>query len=127
MVARAIHTAEAPEAIGPYSQAVVMDGWLYTAGQIGLVSGTGELVSPEVGEQAEQVFRNLAGVLAAAGGGFRNVVKATVYLVDMNDFDTVNAIYGRQFEQPYPARSTVAVAGLPKGARIEVDLVARLP
>ena len=127
MAARAIHTTEAPEAIGPYSQAVAVDGWLYTAGQIGLVPGTGELVGSEVGEQAEQVFRNLAGVLAAAGAGFRNVVKATVYLVDMNDFATVNAIYGRQFEEPYPARSTVAVAGLPKGARLEIDLVARLP
>jgi 2-iminobutanoate/2-iminopropanoate deaminase len=80
-----------------------------------------------VGAQTEQVFRNLAAVLAAAGAGLRHVVKATVYLVDMEDFATVNEIYGRQFDEPFPARSTVAVAGLPKGARIEIDLVARVP
>lgn len=126
-VARAVHTAEAPAAIGPYSQGVVRDGWLYTAGQIGLVPGGDALVSPDVGEQTEQVFSNLAAVLTAAGVGFRHVVRSTVYLLDMNDFTTVNEIYGRHFDEPYPARSTVAVAGLPKGARIEVDLVARLP
>lgn len=125
--ARAIHTADAPAAIGPYSQGVVRDGWLYTAGQIGLVPGTGDLVSPHVGEQTEQVFVNLAAVLTAAGAGFRHVMKATVYLVDMNDFATVNEIYGRHFEEPYPARATVAVAGLPKGARVEIDLVAHIP
>lgn len=125
--ARAVHTADAPAAIGPYSQGVVRDGWLYTAGQIGLVPGQGALVSPDVGEQAEQVFVNLAAVLTAAGAGFRHVVKATVYLVDMDDFAAVNEIYGRHFDEPYPARSTVAVAGLPKGARVEIDLVARIP
>jgi 2-iminobutanoate/2-iminopropanoate deaminase len=125
--ARAVHTPVAPPAIGPYSQAVVLDGWLYTAGQIGLVPDTGALVGSDVGAQTEQVFRNLAAVLAAAGAGLRHVVKATVYLVDMEDFATVNEIYGRQFDEPFPARSTVAVAGLPKGARIEIDLVARVP
>lgn len=124
---RAVHTADAPAAIGPYSQGVARDGWLYTAGQIGLVPGTGTLVSPDVGEQAEQVFVNLGAVLAAASTGFRHVVKATVYLVDMDDFATVNEIYGRHFEEPYPARSTVAVAGLPKEARVEIDLVVRIP
>ncbi|HSM08136.1 MAG TPA: RidA family protein [Gemmatimonadota bacterium] len=125
--ARVVHTADAPAAIGPYSQGIVRDGWLYTAGQIGLVPGTGALVSPDVGEQAEQVFVNLAAVLTAAGAGFRHVVKATVYLVDMDDFATVNEIYGRHVEEPHPARSTVAVASLPKGARVEIDLVARIP
>jgi len=125
--ARAVNTPVAPPAIGPYSQGVVLDGWLYTAGQIGLVPDTGALVGSDVGAQTEQVFRNLAAVLAAAGAGLRHVVKATVYLVDMEDFATVNEIYGRQFDEPYPARSTVAVAGLPKGARIEIDLVARVP
>lgn len=124
---RAVHTGDAPAALGPYSQGIMRDGWLYTAGQIGLVPGTGALVSPDVGEQAEQVFLNLAAVLAAAGAGFRHVVKATVYLVDMDDFATVNEIYGRHFAEPYPARSTVAVASLPKGARVEIDLVARIP
>jgi 2-iminobutanoate/2-iminopropanoate deaminase len=91
------------------------------------VPDTGALVGSDVGAQTEQVFRNLAAVLAAAGAGLRHVVKATVYLVDMEDFATVNEIYGRQFDEPFPARSTVAVAGLPKGARIEIDLVARVP
>ena len=125
--ARAIHTDDAPAAIGPYSQAVAVDGWLYTAGQIGLVPGTGELVGPGVAEQAEQVFANLAGVLAASDAGFAHVVKTTVYLVDMNEFSTVNEIYARHFTEPYPGRSTVAVAALPKGARVEIDVVARLP
>lgn len=124
---RAVHTDDAPAALGPYSQGIVRDGWLYTAGQIGLVPGTGTLVSPDVGEQTEQVFVNLAAVLAAAGAGFGHVVKATVYLVDMDDFATVNEIYGHHFAEPYPARSTVAVAKLPKGARVEIDLVARIP
>lgn len=124
---RAVHTDDAPAAIGPYSQGIERDGWLYTAGQIGLVPGTGALVGPAVGEQTEQVFVNLAAVLTAAGAGFRHVVKATVYLVDMDDFAAVNEIYGRHFTEPHPARSTVAVAGLPKGARVEIDLVARIP
>lgn len=125
--ARAMHTADAPEAIGPYSQAVVVDGWLYSAGQIGLPPAGGSLVSPDVGEQAEQVFANLAAVLKAAGAGLEHVVKTTVYLADMEDFARVNEIYGRHFTEPYPARSTVAAAALPKGARVEVDVVARLP
>ncbi|MFW6039887.1 MAG: RidA family protein [Gemmatimonadota bacterium] len=126
-MARAVHTGDAPAALGPYSQAVVRDRWLYTAGQIALVPGTGALVGPDVGEQTEQVFANLAAVLTAAGAGFRHVVKATVYLVDMDDFATVNEIYARHFAEPFPARSTVAVARLPKEARVEIDLVARIP
>lgn len=124
---RSIHTEDAPAAIGPYSQAVVSGGWLYSAGQIGLVPGRGELVGPGVAEQAEQVFANLRAVLAAGGAGFADVVKTTVYLVDMAEFGTVNEIYARHFEKPYPGRSTVAVASLPKGARVEIDVVARLP
>ena len=124
---RAVATTAAPAAIGPYSQAVKAGGWLYTAGQIGLVPGGSELVGPDVTEQAEQVFRNLAAVLEAAGAGFGDVVKATVYLADMGDFAAVNEVYARFFDEPYPARSTVAAAGLPKGARVEIDLVARLP
>lgn len=124
---RSIHTADAPAAIGPYSQAVVSGGWIYSAGQIGLVPGRGELVGPGVAEQAEQVFENLGAVLGAAGASFADVVKTTVYLVDMAEFGTVNEIYARYFDEPYPGRSTVAVASLPKGARVEIDVVARLP
>lgn len=124
---RAIHTDGAPAAIGPYSQAVVAGGWLHSAGQIGLVPGTGDLVGPGVVEQAEQVFRNLEAVLAEAGASFDDVVKTTVYLADMEEFGTVNEIYARHFDPPYPGRSTVAVKTLPKGARVEIDVIARMP
>ena len=122
----ALHTDGAPAAIGPYSQAVRSGGFLFTAGQIGLDPATGELVGPDVESQARRVFRNLAAVLAAAGAGFGDVVKTTVYLADMADFATVNAIYAEHFVTPYPARSTVEAGGLPKGARVEIDVVARL-
>ena len=124
---RAIHTDDAPAAIGPYSQAVVVGGWLHSAGQIGLVPGTGDLVGPGVAEQAEQVFRNLEAVLAEAGATLNHVVKTTVYLADMEEFATVNEIYARHFDEPYPGRSTVAVRTLPKGARVEIDVIARMP
>ena len=123
---RAIQTDAAPAAIGPYSQAITAAGMLFSAGQIGLVPGTGELVGPDVESQAQQVFANLAAVLAEAGLGFRDVVKTTVYLADMDEFGAVNTIYGEHFAEPYPARSTVAAAGLPKGARVEVDVIARI-
>lgn len=122
-----IATADAPGAIGPYSQAVIASGWLYSAGQIALPPDGSGLVSPDVGEQAEQVFANLAAILDAAGASLKDVVKTTVYLADMDDFARVNEIYARRFEKPYPARSTVAAAGLPKGALVEIDVVARLP
>lgn len=124
---QAIHTDGAPAAIGPYSQAVVAGGWFLSAGQIGLVPGTGDLVGPGVAEQAEQVFRNLEAVLAEAGASFDDVVKTTVYLADMDEFGVVNEIYARHFDEPYPGRSTVAVKRLPKGARVEIDVIARMP
>lgn len=123
---QAIQTDSAPAAIGPYSQAIAVAGFLFSAGQIGLVPGTGEMVGPDVEAQARQVFANLEAVLAEAGLGFRDVVKTTVYLLDMAEFGAVNAIYGEHFAEPYPARSTVAAAGLPKGARVEVDVIARI-
>jgi 2-iminobutanoate/2-iminopropanoate deaminase len=123
---RSIHTDDAPAAIGPYSQAIEAGGYLFSAGQIALVPGTGEMVQGGVEAQARQVFSNLAGVLGAANLGFRDVVKTTVYLADMSDFATVNAVYGEHFAEPYPARSTVAAAGLPKGALVEIDVIARI-
>ena len=123
---RKVHTEWAPAAIGPYSQAVAAGGFLFSAGQIGLVPETGQLAADDVVGQARQVFRNLAAVLEAAGVGLADVVKTTVYLADMADFPAVNAVYAEHFSEPYPARSTVAAAGLPKGALVEIDVVARL-
>ena len=119
------HTEGAPRAIGPYSQAVSADGWLYTSGQVGLDPATGELVPGGFEAQAHRVFENLRQVLAAAGCTFADVVKATVYVADLADFPTLNAIYAEAMGDHRPARSTVQVAGLPKGARVEIDLVAR--
>ena len=121
-----VQTDKAPKAIGPYSQAVRTDAMVYTAGQIGLDPSTMELVPGGVEEQTRQVFANLSQVLAAAGSGFDKVVKTTVFLKDMNDFAKMNAVYAEFFEGNPPARSTVAVAGLPKGALVEIEVVALL-
>ena len=122
----ALHTDGAPGAIGPYSQAVRAGPWLMTAGQIGLDPVTGQL-AVGVEAQARQVMRNLAAVLDEAGLGFEHVVKATIFLASMSDFGTVNEIYGARFTAPFPARSTVAAAGLPKDALVEIELVACRP
>ena len=121
---RALHTDRAPAAIGPYSQAVEAGGFLFSAGQIGLIPGTPDFAGEDVETQAIQVFQNLAAILDEAELTFGDVVKATVFLADMDEFPLVNAIYERYFHEPYPARSTVAAAGLPKGARVEIDVVA---
>ena len=122
----AILTAHAPAAIGPYSQAIRADGYLFCSGQLGLDPATGDFVAVDVGAQAEQALRNLGAVLEAAGLTFGDVVKTTIFLVDMGDFATVNGVYGRFVTDPPPARSTVAVAALPKGGRVEMDATARL-
>lgn len=122
-----IATAAAPKAIGPYSQAMTAGGFLFTAGQIALDPETMEVVSGGITEQSERVFANLAAVLAAAGVGFSNVVKTTVFLRDMADFAPMNEVYARHMGGHRPARSTVAVAGLPKDVRVEIELVALLP
>jgi 2-iminobutanoate/2-iminopropanoate deaminase len=119
-----VSTPDAPAAIGPYSQAIVAAGMVFTAGQIALVPTTMELVDGDVAVQTEQVFANLKAVLAAAGSGLDRVVKATVYLADMADFPVMNEIYAREFGSHRPARSTVAARTLPKNARVEIDLVA---
>ena len=120
------HSDRAPRAIGPYSQAVSAGGWLYTSGQIPLDPGTGELVAGGFEAQARQVLENLRQVLAAAGCTFADVVKATVFVVDLADFPRLNALYGEVLGEHRPARSTVQVTALPKGALVEIDLVARL-
>jgi 2-iminobutanoate/2-iminopropanoate deaminase len=124
----AIATSQAPAAIGPYSQAVRTGEFVYTSGQVALEPGTGQLVSGGIVEQTERVLANLGGVLTAAGLGFADVVKTTVFLKDMRDFAAMNEVYARAFAADgvvAPARSTVAVAGLPKDALIEIECIAR--
>lgn len=118
-------SAPGASAIGPYSHAVWAGKRLYLSGQTPVDPATGELVQGEVSAQAEQCFRNLFAVLSAAELGPENVVKVNVYLTDMGNFAAMNEVYARQFEQPYPARTTVAVAALPRGAAIEIEMIAR--
>lgn len=126
IVHEVIRTDKAPAAIGPYSQGVMAVGvhTLYTAGQIALDPATGQMVEGDVTAQTERVMDNLAAVLSAAGFSFENVVKATIFLIDFDDFAAVNAVYGRRFAGSPPARSTVQVARLPRDARVEIELVA---
>ena len=124
MSLRIVHTDSAPAAIGPYSQGVVANGFLYTAGQIAIDPATGQVVAGDVAAQTERVMTNLASVLAAAGASFKDVVKTTVYLHDMNDFPRVNEVYGRALGDARPARSTVQVSALPRGVLVEIDAVA---
>ena len=119
-----IFTPGAPAPIGPYSQAVRSGGEVFCSGQIPLDPQTGELVAGDVSAQAERVLQNLGAVLAAAGLSFADVVKTTIYLADMADFAAVNAVYEKYFGDSKPARSTFAVAALPKGARLEIDCIA---
>jgi 2-iminobutanoate/2-iminopropanoate deaminase len=126
MTRQAISTAGAPAAIGPYSQGIVTDRLLFTAGQAALDPATGQLVEGGIEPETERVMANLSAVLDAAGCSWGDVVKTTIFLVDMADFAAVNAIYGRHVSDPPPARSTVGVASLPKGARVEIEAVARL-
>lgn len=120
-----VSTDHAPKAIGPYSQATIADGFIFTAGQIALDPATGEIVAGGVAEQTERVFANLRAILEAAGADLAAVVKATVFLTDMNDFKAMNAVYAEAFGDHRPARSTVAVAALPRGVVVEIDVIAR--
>ena len=120
-----IHTDKAPAAVGPYSQAVVLNGVLYTSGQIALDPFSGELVGKTIEEQAEQVMKNLMAVLEAAGTGPEKVVKTLCFLTDINDFAAFNEVYARYFTEK-PARSCVGVSSLPKGAICEVEVIAAL-
>ena len=124
MKLKVVSSEAAPAAIGPYSQAVQAGGLLFCSGQIPLDPVTGEIVGGDVTAQTNQVMKNLAAVLAAAGAGFDDVVKTTIFLVDMQDFAAVNQVYGDCFAGHKPARSTVAVKALPRGARVEIEVVA---
>ena len=123
----AIATTNAPAAVGPYSQAIEAGGLLFCSGQIHLDPATGTLVEGDIAAQTERVLDNLSAVLAAAGRSMADVVKTTVFLVDINDFAAMNEVYGRYMPDPPPARSTIGVAALPKGARVEIELIAVRP
>jgi len=124
MTRQAISTTGAPGAVGPYSQAIGMGDLVFCSGQIGLDPATGNLVEGGIAAQAERVLRNLSAVLDAAGLGFADVVKTTIFLADISDFATVNEIYATYMPDPPPARSTFAVAALPKGAIVEIEAIA---
>ena len=120
----AVHTDRAPKAIGPYAQAVTVDGWVFCSGQIALDPATGELVQGDIEAQVERVLQNVMAILKEAKMGPEHVVKTTVYLADLADFPRMNEIYGRYLGKEPPARSTIQVAALPKGARVEIDVIA---
>lgn len=127
MTRTSIHSEHAPQAIGPYSQAVWCDNLLYLSGQTPIDPATGALVDGDIGAQTGRVFDNLRAVLDAAGLSFDHAVKLNVYLTDMADFSGMNAVYQQQFSSPFPSRTTVAVAGLPLGARVEIEMIAKRP
>jgi len=123
-----VQVSDAPQAIGPYSQAQIVDHGdqrtVWTSGQIALDPSTGQLLAGGIQAETERVLKNLTAVLAGAGLGFEHVAKTTVYLADMQEFQAMNEVYGRFFAAPAPARTTIAAAGLPRGARVEIDAVA---
>lgn len=123
---RSVHTAAAPAAIGPYSQAIMTGGLVFTAGQIALDPSSMKIVEGGIAEQTERVMQNLAAILEAAGASLGAVVKTTVFLADMNEFVAMNEVYGRWFGTHKPARSTIEVARLPKDVRVEIEAIARV-
>lgn len=127
MSKKQITTAAAPAALGPYSQGIVAGGFFFASGQVPIDPATGELAGETVEAQARQVFANLEQVLAAAGCGFADVLKTTVFLTDLANFAEVNSIYAEYFVEPFPARSCVQIAALPKGSLLEVELIAKIP
>lgn len=119
-----IATPDAPQAIGPYSQAIKSNGLVFCSGQVAIDPATQQVIAGDVSAQTERVLKNLAAVLAAAGTGMKNVVKTTVFLKNMGDFAAMNEVYGKHFQAPFPARSTVEAARLPKDVLVEIDVIA---
>jgi 2-iminobutanoate/2-iminopropanoate deaminase len=124
---KTVHTNAAPAAIGPYSQGIVANGFLFTAGQIAIDPATGQIVAGDVATQTERVMANLAAVLATVNATWKDVVKTTVFLHDMGDFPVVNEVYGKALGEARPARSTVQVSALPRGVLVEIDAVVAVP
>jgi len=124
---KAINTPKAPKAIGPYSQAIMANGFIFVSGQIPIDPEKGEIVGTTVEEQAHQVLKNIKAILEEAGSSLAEVVKATVYLADMNDFARMNAVYAQYFPEPYPARAAFQVARLPRDVKIEIEVIAIAP
>ena len=119
-----ISSEKAPAAIGPYAQAIMTDGYVFVSGQLPIDPRTGAFPSGDIQEQTKASLENICAILAEAGIGLENVVKTTVYLADIDDFGPMNEIYGRYFKAPYPARAAFAVSGLPKGAKVEIEVIA---
>jgi len=122
-----VHTADAPAAIGPYSQGVVVNGFLFTAGQIAIDPASGQVIAGDVRAQTERVMSNLGAVLATVNATWKDIVKTTVFLHDMNDFPAVNEVYGRALGDARPARSTVQVSALPRGVLVEIEAIVAIP
>jgi 2-iminobutanoate/2-iminopropanoate deaminase len=125
-VKQPLSTSEAPAAIGPYSQAIAAGGFLFISGQIPLDPASGQIVPGGITEQTHQVLKNLGAILAAGGRSYADVVKTTVYLADMSEFATMNAVYATYFAAPYPARATVEAARLPRDVKVEIELIATI-
>ena len=123
---KTIHTDKAPKAIGPYSQAVRAGNTVYFSGQIPLDPANGELVTGDISFQTKRVFENLKAVCEAAGGSLAGIVRVGIYLTDLGNFAAVNAVMAEYFKEPYPARSTIGVASLPRGAQVEIDAILQL-
>ena len=121
-----VETNEAPKAVGPYSQGVILDGWVWTCGQVALDPTTGEMVGSDAAAQTDRALRNIEAIVRSAGSSLDRVVRSTVYLADMDDFAAVNAVYARYFSEPFPARACVEVARLPLGALVEIDVIAKV-
>lgn len=127
MSVETVHTPKAPAAIGPYSQGIIANGFLFTAGQIPIDPATGDTIDGDIVAQTERVMKNLEAILATAGASWKDVVKTTVYLLDLSDFPRMNDVYARAMGEARPARSTVQVSALPRAVMVEIDLVALLP
>ena len=121
-----VETPGAPAPVGPYSQGVILDGWLWTSGQVALDPATGKVVGQDAAAQADRTLQNIRAILEAGGSGLEHVVRATVYLTNMDDFAAVNAVYARYFPSAFPARVCVEVSRLPLGALVEIDVTARI-
>ncbi len=127
MAKEIINTTNAPQAIGPYSQAVKVDNHVYISGQIPLVPETMKLINEDITDQVKQVFNNLSAVASAAGGTLQDIVKLNVYLTDLSQFETINKLMTEYFTEPFPARAAIGVASLPKNAQVEIDAIMILP